>query len=1691
MGNERSELLSKAAAVATEHGAAVDLSLIEAYLADVADEDLVHREPVDLCGLVRSHLLLAQHRRVGHSTVRLLTPQPVTDGWTTGHTVVQIVTDDMPFLVDSVTNEISRAGRGIHLVVHPQVVVRRTPEAALTEVLGVTGSDEAPDPGAGAGITVESWMHLEIDRCDDPKADDRLAASLSRVIDDVRAANEDWGAMRERALRIADDLDGAAQPGVDPTDIAEGARLLRWLADDHFTFVGYREYVLGPGEPTADLTSVPTTGLGVLRGIDGVATVSRLGAAATRLARRREVLIITKANSRSTVHRAGYLDYIGVRTFDSEGRVVGERRFVGLLSSTAYTESVLDVPVIDRKAATVLATSGYGPRTHSGKALLAILENYPRDELFASDIATLTRITTAVQQLQERRRTRLLVRGDDFGRYVSCLVYLPRDRYTTQVRLAIEAVLMAAFDADGVEHSTQVSESVLARLHFIVRTPAGRGPGGLELAQVDLDEIERRVAACTRTWAEDLYDGLAGELGEADAVRMSRRWADALPEAYKEDVSPRTAVSDLVSLETLEAGGGAAPDLDLLLYNPAGAPEGEGRLKVFRREPLSVSQILPYFDHLGVEVLDQRPYRIIGVGPHDVVTDPDELVEPAEPVELQTWWIYDFGLRLPPGAVDPGTTTDRFRLARRFTDAFVAGWTATSESDDFDRLVLRAGLTWRHVVILRTYARYLRQGVTAFSEGYIASCLAENPQVARLLVAVFETRFHPDRFPAGPGAGPSAARRSAQQQAAEAVREVLEDVESLAQDQILRSMLASIEASLRTNFFQPGADGMPNPTVAIKLDPRRVPGLPQPRPAFEIWVCGPRVEGVHLRFGAVARGGLRWSDRREDFRTEILGLVKAQQVKNAVIVPTGAKGGFVGKLLPDPTADREAWYAEGTACYRLFVSALLDVTDNRDLAAGGAVVTPARVVRHDGVLDTPGGTTPREPVDDPYLVVAPDKGTAAFSDIANEISLARGFWLGDAFASGGSRGYDHKAMGITARGAWESVRRHFHDVDVDVDRDPFTVAGIGDMSGDVFGNGMLLSRSIRLVAAFDHRHVFIDPDPDPPTSFAERTRLFGLPRSSWDDYDRALISDGGGVFSRSAKVVELSEAAVTALGLSPNADGSPLRMTPAELVRSVLLAPVDLLWNGGIGTYVKASDETNAEVGDKANDALRIDGRQLRARVVGEGGNLGLTQRGRVEAAIHLVRLNTDAIDNSAGVDTSDHEVNIKIVLDRVVADGDLTAEQRNALLAEMTADVAAGVLRHNIDQNTQLGNARHQSRSMLPVYDRFLDWLGENGGLDRTLEYLPDHQTLTDRAAAGGSLVGPELCVITAYSKLSLTTALLASAVPDESWSQRFVSGYFPPQLRERYAERLPAHPLRREIIATTLANRVLNSSGSTFVFRLGEELSVSPDRAVRAWAVAAEVFGQAQWHAQVSDLVGTAPMAALNELRLAHRRVMDRSARWFLQSRPDPLDVDAEVARFAGLVRDLRPRMQRRLREAGRTLPGAPIESLTGVGVPRDMAVRSWELLDEFTLLDVAEIAARTGESPDGVLDVYVTVQERYGIDPVLSLITELPRHDRWQSLARAALRYDLYAAVEELTSVVVRTVPMASLPAPGAAARVEKWETGNATAIDRARQLLAEVRALPEPQLAPLQVALRTLRGAVKSGSAADAAVNRSSR
>jgi glutamate dehydrogenase len=1428
-------------------------SFIADYYEHLADEDAQEYDLEVLRERAVTHWQVARNRVPRTANVDIRNEPECS--------VVYIVTDDMPFLVDSVNAELVRQHSPIHLVVHPLLVVSRNRSTnelvsvgRMPSSVGVSSGDTATMPDISHllgsdddSAHLESWIAIEIDRAGD-ETQAQLIAGLRRVLADVRAAVEDWQPMRAKAAFIADRL-GTISHAKGIQDLSQTQELLRWLERDNFTFLGYREYDLETVGGEDVLAVREGSGLGLLRSSDDGHQLQHLTEAGRKMARERRALVITKANSRSSVHRPAYFDYIGIKSFDSEGNVDGEQRFIGLFAASAYTSSVRAVPILREKVDAVMAAVGFPPGSHSSKDLMGILETYPRDELFQMDVSALVTAAVAIQRLQERRRTRLFLRPDIYGRFMSAMVYLPRDRYTTAVRLRIEKELRDTFQAESLDFEARMTESALARLFFRIRLPKDA-----EVDAVDAAALEHRLKMAVRSWAEGISEELRERRSAEEAEHLSSLWAEAFPASYRVDYEIEDALVDIGRFEesaavaALAAGEGPAhPGLHVYLSPEADSADEaseDARVKLYMLEPKSLSQILPFFQNLGLQVLDEVPFEI-------------------QTADGRDFFLYDLGLSYPAG-VDPVAT------GTLLADSFGAAVTGATESDGLDRLVLQQGMPWHRVVILRSYAKYLRQIGNTNSYGFVADTLLANPAVARGLVALFEARFDPEltedeRVP-----------RTERVRADLAV--AMEQVATLDADRVLRTIINLIEASLRTNFFQA------KPYLSIKFDPTAIELLPFPKPMYEIWVYSPRVEGVHLRFGKVARGGLRWSDRREDFRTEVLGLVKAQTVKNAVIVPTGAKGGFFPKRLPDPAVDRAAWMAEGIESYKTFIRGLLDLTDNLEAAADGErVVPPARVVRHDE--------------NDSYLVVAADKGTASFSDVANSLAAEYGFWLGDAFASGGSVGYDHKAMGITARGAWESVKRHFGELGVDIQSEDFTVIGVGDMSGDVFGNGMLLSEHIRLVAAFDHRHIFLDPNPDPAASFAERRRLFELPRSSWADYSAELISAGGGVFERQAKSVPISEQVSAALGLP---EGTT-QLSPPELLRAILTAPTDLLYNGGIGTYVKASTETAAQVGDKANDAIRVDGRDLRVKVVGEGGNLGLTQLGRIEAALHGVILNTDAIDNSAGVDCSDHEVNIKIFVDRMVVAGKLDAADRPEFLASMTDEVARLVLKDNLAQNILLLNDRVKVTSWSPSYERLMDWMEASGDLKRDLEALPTTTTLRERLEQGQGLTSPELSVLAAYAKIELATALRESDLADDPWFGATLREYFPAQLSERFDAELDTHPLRREIIATVVANDMINLGGVTFAFRAIEETSASPATIARAFVALREIFELNVMIDELNALPSSFSTEHWTAIHLDMRRLLDRAVRWQVnQGGAQP--VGNVVAQFKPQVDQLR---------------------------------------------------------------------------------------------------------------------------------------------------------------------------------------------
>jgi glutamate dehydrogenase len=1549
----------------------------EALYGHAAAEDLVAYLPDDLIWLAEDAWAAFAERPTGRHRIRFVDPPFEPNGRAV--TVIEIVNDDMPFLLDSVMGELGDANAVVRLVAHPILSVERDAAGQLVAFHG---------PADAQSRSRESLITIHVDRL--PAADDRaqLAAGLDRTLRDVRSAVEDWHAMRARARAVAAAWNEARLP-VDPATLGEAQAFVEWLAGENFTFLGVREYVYRGDSSDGTLERSDEPGLGILRdpdvrvlrrGTDLVTTTQEI----REFLLRPDPIIITKANLRSRVHRRSHMDYVGVKRFSADGTLAGEVRIVGLFTHDAYTRSVTTIPLVRRKVETVLARGGFDPASHSGKALTNILESYPRDEMFQLEVDTLAAHAFAILELGERPRIRVLARRDEFDRFVSVLVFIPRDRYSTKVDRRIGELLGARYDGRVAASSVTFPEGQLARLHVIV----GRGAGARR--EPERETLEAEIASLVQTWSDELRRALAAMPDRQHARQLLERYAEAFSIGYRDSYPATDATEDIAVLERLAGERRVA----INFYRRPEDALSRVSLKLFSRDsPIPLSDRVPVVEAMGFRVVNERTFRIEPAGERGLV------------------YLHDMTLDRADGAA-----IDLQALDAPLEAMFMAVWFGFAESDGYNQLILSAGLGWRDIAMLRALSRYLRQVRIPYSQDYLWGALGRQPAIAAAIVELFHVRFGVDR---------SAETRAADEAAVKARAEAaLEKVESLDDDRILRRFLNVVSACVRTNFFATGADGRPPETLAFKLDSHVVEDMPPPRPFREIWVYSPRVEGVHLRFGKVARGGLRWSDRPQDFRTEVLGLVKAQQVKNAVIVPVGAKGGFVPKRLPPPAAGREAWLAEGTEAYKVFVSTLLSLTDNLD---GDTVVPPERVVRHDG--------------DDPYLVVAADKGTATFSDTANAIALARGFWLGDAFASGGSAGYDHKKMGITARGAWEAVKRHFREIDVDIQTAPFTVAGVGDMSGDVFGNGMLLSPAIRLVAAFDHRDVFLDPDPDPATSLAERQRLFDLPRSSWQDYDKGLISEGGGVFSRTLKAIPLSPQVRALLGLDkPQA-------TPAEVVSAILRAPVDLLWFGGIGTYVRASDESDADVGDRANDAVRIAAASLNARVIGEGANLGMTQRGRIEAARRGVRLNTDAIDNSAGVNTSDVEVNIKIALAQPVRDGRLDEPGRLALLAEMTDDVAALVLRNNYGQTLALSLAERRAVENLGFDHRLVRALEARGLLDRAVELLPDDAAFAELSGARAGLTRPELAVLIAYAKLTLFDDLVKSGVPDDPYLGAELFDYFPQAMRERFADAISGHRLRREIIATMMANALVNRGGPAFVLRLGDDTGADVATITAAFATAFDSYRMGELNAALDALDNRIPGALQLELYALLQEVLASRTAWFLRNVELARGLEDTIGRFRSGIDALAAALETVMPPAFLARRSQRAMELVQRGVPADLAQRLASLAALSLAPDAVLVAERAGVAIAAAAASLYALAERLRVDEIAYGARALPAADHFERLA-------IDQAVDRVT-VAVREIAGAACRLGCGGAAVEAWFAANPQAA-RIEKAVAEITA-----------------------------------
>lgn len=1594
LGEDYTQLIERLTAMVRErfekghpHQSAALVDFCNHYYSAAPFQELQRKRSEDLYGMTVGLWDFIGAFPDGTPRIRVYNPRFEDHGWQSTHTIVEVLARDSAFLVDTVMMEVVRRGISIHSVMNNVYWAERDGDGVLQRF-------RFDQQGTGQR---EALIHIEIDRQPDEALLGDITRPLQETLGELAAAVQDFTAMQARTVAIVDELK-TIRPEAAEASLNEVKGFLQWLVRNHFTFLAMQEYRVVDRDGWPHLQAVDDTALGVARVCPELDLLEPDGGP---LLHPHKLIVFGKSGTRSRWHRPVYMDFVGVRKCNEAGEVVGEYRWLGLYTSLVFNNSPREFPIIGHKLRMVLEGSGLDPHGHDGKRLMQILETFPREELFQTSTEDLLKTAVGVLHIQDRRRLRLFVRHGEFGRFLSCLIYTPRDGYDTALRKRFQKVLHEYLDIEDLEFNTYFTESTLARLYIVLKVNKGSE------TSFDVAEVEERLVELARTWSDRLYETLIETAGEDRAGALFTRYAEAFSLSYREEFSTRTAVSDIEHIENLTAD----KPLSVSLYRSLEDDPRALRFKLYRLDRnIPLSDVLPMLEHLGLRVLGGRPYRIV-------------LREDC------TVWIYDFSVRY-----DGESTIELEKIKQKFQQAFIQTWNGAAEDDSFNRLVLSVGLEWREVAVLRAYAKYFKQTGFAFSQTYIKDALVNHPTVTRLLVDLFELRFRPGGEHSD----------SSEQALRTRILERLDQVESLDEDRILRRYLDMIAGTLRTNFYQKNSQGEYKSYISLKLSPRTIPDLPRPLPMYEIFVYSPRVEGVHLRGGKVARGGLRWSDRREDFRTEVLGLVKAQQVKNAVIVPVGAKGGFFPKNLPK-SANRDEIMAEGIACYQTFVRGLLDITDN---LVDGKVAPPVDVERKDD--------------DDPYLVVAADKGTASFSDIANALSEEYRFWLGDAFASGGSMGYDHKKMGITARGAWVSVQRHFRELGIDVQTQPISVIGIGDMAGDVFGNGLLRSKTLKLVAAFNHQHIFIDPNPDPELSYAERDRLFQLPRSSWSDYKQELISTGGGIFLRSAKSIRLTPQMKERFDLSADA------MTPTELISALLKAPVDLIWNGGIGTYIKSSKEQHTDVGDKANDALRVNGRDVRAKVIGEGGNLGMTQLGRIEYALNGGLCNTDFIDNAGGVDCSDHEVNIKILLNDIVQNGDLTVKQRNQLLVEMTDEVSRLVLENNYRQTQAISIARSESVYRMGEYKRYIQTLVASGKLDRELEFIPGEDELHERIVSGKGLMRPELAILLSYTKAIMKDELRDSTLPEDDYICREIEKAFPAVLADRYREPMTRHKLRREIIATQVASGMVDYMGITFVYRMRDAAGSTTADIARSFIAARDIFELERWWKQIEALdLRVSTDEQLDMMRMLIR-LMRRATRWFLRNHRCGLNVEESIKRFQPGVKIVAESLPAVLRGPRRDVWEARHNRFVEKGVPSGLATFIAGADSMLPVLGIIQAAEVTGRPIPDVASVYFAIGSHLDLYWFSEQINGLNIENHWQALAREAYRDDLDWQQRTLTVGVLQM----DSEAQTVEERIQVWASRNQDMIARWKLMAAELHSSDIKEFSMYGVALREL-------------------
>ena len=1578
---------------------------VHSFLESIPAADIVGRKNTEILNICLLQWGLMQSRSAGNIAISIFDPNHENADWHSNHSIVALINDDMPFLVDSATAYFNEQGFSVHLLVHPIFDVQRNHNGDLISISDVSTTLKGER---------ESCILFEVDRISDDQRREKLKHGLIKVLTDVRLAVTDWHPMLEQLNFSLAELSEFSEFLPDGLG-NEAADFISWMYDNNFTFLGHRKYDIDISDNNQiNYTIVPNSSLGVLRNqkLKPLGNTTRNEETLDELTNfisSTEPLMITKANIKSTVHRPVLMDSVGIKKFDLDGAVVGETRFVGLFTSTAYSSPVSQIPLLRRKVNTVLNNSGFQPGGHDFKALEHVLQSLPRDELFQISDSELEIMALGVFALEERQRPGLLIRRDPLERFISCLVYIPRERYNTDLRTRIQWILEVALGGKIGTYTTQMSSSALARVHYIIQTKPGKIP------HYNIEDIEESIVDNIRSWDDRLIHLIDKTYTPLEVSKIASRYASGFSAAYREDFSPSVAAQDIHFLEAATLGG----DLSLYLYRQLESNLSAINLKIYNlRDPLPLSDILPKLEKMGLRVISERPYRVRARSQN-------------KSNDKETIWIHDLLLH-----EKSNIEIDIDIIRDNFGEALKRVWAGDAEDDGFNSLVVRAGLSWNEVVIFRAIAKYLRQVGAPFSQAYMEETLCKHADVTSMLTHYFISKFDPNNS--------TSTHEDNQRKRIEIITK-LDDVLSLDEDRIIRRFLNVIDSTLRTNYFQNLGVDINKPYLSFKLDSARLDQMPLPRPYVEVFVYSPRFEGIHLRGGKIARGGIRWSDRREDFRTEILNLMKAQMVKNAVIVPVGAKGGFVVKRFLD-NSDRNTYVNEGMECYSMFISALLELTDN---IVSGEVVLPKDIVAYDQT--------------DSYLVVAADKGTATFSDIANDIANKKNFWLGDAFASGGKDGYDHKKMGITARGAWESVKRHFRELGKNIENDVFTVIGVGDMSGDVFGNGMLQSKHTKLLAAFNHNHIFIDPNPDPIKSFKERERLFYMPNSNWGDYNKEILSPGGQILDRASKFVNLSPEVCKLLNLNEK------RLTTNDLIRCLLVATIDLIWFGGIGCYVKATKETHEDTGDRGNDLVRVDASKLSCKIIGEGANLALTQPGRIEFALNGGYINTDAIDNSAGVDCSDHEVNIKILLNNKLSEGRLNLENRNNLLESMTNDIASLVTKNNYLQTQALSVELTSASTRFDSYERLMRALESAGHLNRKVESLPSEELLSERLKNGLSLTRPELAVLLASAKISVFSSLVDTDIYKDTYLAQDLERYFPSAIVDQHPELIPQHTLKREIIATSVANSMLNRAGCYFVNEMVEATNQPVSEIARAYAAARHVFSLRELWIEIESLDNKITPQLQMTLLAEARRLLEHGTLWFLGSREKSIDVTQIINDFSDGVASLGEVIEEVLSPEKREKVFIEREELVSYGVPEGVARMIAAVDPLLSACDIVEISETIGMEVKSAAAAYFAVGAEFRIDWLRDQIEELHNDNHWQQRAVKTMAKDLFSHQRLLSIKILQTYSDET----SVENAMKAWRDNNSEILNKTSKVLDEVRSSGKIDLSMLAIANAEIR------------------